>query len=134
MSQPPLHGRRVLVADDDADVRNIVAALLRAYGYEVGTVSDGNELIGRLDAALDAPDTMPDVIITDVRMPTLSGFGVLSALRRARMSVPVIVITGCADASIGTFAKRLGAFAVLKKPFELDALMKVVGSALAPPA
>ncbi len=134
MTHPTCCARRILVADDDADMCSIVAAALRADGYDVGIVSDGAMVVEWLDAALESPDEMPEVIITDVRMPTLSGLGVLSALRRARMSVPVIVMTGSADASIRTFATRLGAFAVLKKPFDLDALMTAVTNALALPA
>lgn len=120
----------MLIAEDNDDMRETVALALRAVGYEVGTVRDGEELVEWVDAALDYPDNMPDIIITDVVMPTLSGFGVLSALRRARMPTPVIVITG-GDDSIRSFARRLGAVAVLKKPFELDDLVTAVGKAFA---
>ena len=120
----------MLVAEDNDDMRESVAHALRAGGYEVGTVCDGEQLVEWLDAALASPDDMPDIIITDVLMPTLSGFGVLTALRRARMPMPVIVISG-ADESIRNFARRLGAVAVLKKPFELDDLLTAVVNAFA---
>jgi DNA-binding response OmpR family regulator len=129
MCDPEFLGRRVLVADDDEDLRDIVALALREDGYAVNTVSDGRKLVEWLDAALSFPSDMPDIIITDVVMPTLSGLGVLAALRRARMAMPVIVITGFADESVRTFARRLGAVALLKKPFEIDALLKAVAEA-----
>jgi DNA-binding response OmpR family regulator len=129
MSQPACRGRRVLVADDDEAMLEVVAAGLRAEGYQVGTVCDGGQLVEWLDGALSFPDDMPDIIITDIRMPALSGLGALKALRRARMSMPVIVMTSFADESVRTFATRLGAVAILKKPFELDDLLTAVMNA-----
>jgi FixJ family two-component response regulator len=103
---------RVLVADDDDDMRALVAALLHANGFEVLEVRDG-------EAALD------------VKMPKFSGLGVLSALRRSAMGLPVILMTALSDASVGTLAKRLGAVAVLRKPFAPEDLLNAMAKARA---
>ncbi len=131
MSQPEDRGRLVLVADDDDDLRALIAATLRRDGYEVIEASNGAELLERLNAAIESPNKRPEMIISDVRMPILSGLGVLSALRRAHVSMPVILITVFADTSIRTVAERLGATGVLKKPFDMDDLRTAVVNAKA---
>ena len=119
----------MLVADDDDDLRALIAATLRDEDYEVLEARDGAELLELLHAALDSPDRRPEVLISDVRMPILSGLGVLSALRRAQVSMPVILITVVNDASIQIVATRLGATGVLKKPLDMVELMAAVDSA-----
>lgn len=107
----------VLVADDDDDLRAVVVETLRADGYTVVEARDGAELLSLLSDTLDDPVSRPDVIITDVLMPRLSGLGVLEELKRARVRLPVLMMTGFAPASVAAVAKRLGAVGVLKKPF-----------------
>jgi DNA-binding NtrC family response regulator len=121
----------VLVADDDDDLRALIAATLRDDHYDVIEARDGAELLAHLDAALDSPTRRPAVIVSDVRMPILSGLGVLSALRRAHVSMPVILITVFVDASIRSVAERLGATGVLAKPFDMDDLRTAVVNAAA---
>jgi signal transduction histidine kinase len=82
------HGRRILVADDNADLRTYIARLLGERGYEVESVVDG-------EAALEAARTKrPDLLITDVMMPNLDGFALLRALRQESQlrDLPVIVL------------------------------------------
>jgi CheY-like chemotaxis protein len=110
----------ILVADDDDDMRSLVAETLRTDGYRVVEAADGAELVEYLRTALDDPSMRPDVVVTDVLMPKLSGLGVLTELRRAQWGVPVIVITVLADDSVRSAAERLGAVAILKKPFDAD--------------
>jgi CheY-like chemotaxis protein len=122
---------RVLVADDDDDMRALVAALLHANGFEVLEVRDGEAALDLLDATVDDPLTCPNVVVTDVKMPKFSGLGVLSALRRSAMGLPVILMTALSDASVGTLAKRLGAVAVLRKPFAPEDLLNAMAKARA---
>jgi CheY-like chemotaxis protein len=122
----PRGSRIALVADDDDDMRLLVAEALRADGYHVVEARDGAELVEHLRTAIDDPTLRPDVVVTDVLMPRLSGLGVLGALRRATWNVPVIVITAMADDSVRAVARRLGAVAVLKKPFDIDDLRTAV--------
>jgi CheY-like chemotaxis protein len=121
----------VLVADDDDELRALVVETLRLDGCHVIEARDGAEVLAILSDSLADPSARPDVIIADVRMPNLSGFGVLEELRRAHVALPVVMITGFAHESVGVVAKRLGAVAVLKKPFELDDLRLAVINAKA---
>ncbi|HEY8042186.1 MAG TPA: response regulator [Polyangiaceae bacterium] len=120
----------VLVADDDEDMRSLVADTLRSDGYAVLEARDGAELLGHLEAALGDPRVRPDVVVTDVMMPRLSGLGVLNALRRAQLHFPVILMTVLADESVHTVAKRLGAIGVIRKPFDVDDLRTAVMNAV----
>jgi CheY-like chemotaxis protein len=78
---------RILVVDDDPAIRKVSADLLARRGYEVKTASDGFEALAKLQRA------EPDVIISDLRMPNMSGFEFLSVVRRRFPHVPVIVIS-----------------------------------------
>jgi CheY-like chemotaxis protein len=117
---------KVLVADDDPDMRELVATTLRADGYDVREAADGNELLERLEQAFDDPGIRPDVVLTDVMMPGLSGLGVLEALRRAQLHFPVVLMTVLKDPSVHIVAKRLGAVGVLGKPFDVDDLRTAI--------
>ncbi len=117
---------RVLVADDDDELRAMVVEALRADGYKVVEARDGAEMLSLLSDTLGDPAARPDVIVADVRMPKLSGLGVLEELKRARVAVPVVMMTGFAPDSVGVVARRLGAIGVLKKPFGVDDLRTAV--------
>jgi CheY-like chemotaxis protein len=119
----------VLVAEDDDDLRSLVVAMLEAGGCSARIARDGGEVIDMLDESVDEPGLLPDVLITDVRMPKLSGLGVLQALQRANWTLPVVVMTAVHDDSIGAMAMRLGASGVLHKPFKIEALMSAVRTA-----
>ena len=109
---------RVLIADDEAHVRELLRHFLIREGYLVSTVESGGE-------ALDAvPTFQPDVILVDMVMPGLSGTDVLIALRRAGVTVPVILISAY-DVVVGE-----GFFRVLSKPFNLRALAEVGAAAV----
>jgi len=108
----------VLIADDEAHVRELLRHFLTREGYLVSTVESGSE-------ALDAvPTFQPDVILVDMVMPGLSGADVLIALRRAGITVPVILISAY-DVIAGE-----GFFRVLSKPFNLRTLAEVVAAAV----
>lgn len=124
---------RVLIADDDADTRQTLADALRLDGYEVIEAQNGWELLQYL-ATTQNPEVDPaqvDLVISDVRMPGKNGLDVLAGLRWANGSTPFILITGFSDLQMHAEARRLGATAVLSKPFELEQLRTVVLNALA---
>jgi CheY-like chemotaxis protein len=108
----------VLIADDDAQVRELLRHFLTREGYLVSAVETGGE-------ALDAvPTFQPDVILVDMVMPGLSGTDVLIALRRAGVTVPAILIS-----AYDVIATE-GFFRVLRKPFNLRTLAEVVAAAV----
>ena len=109
---------RVLVADDEVQVRELLRHFLTREGYLVSAVETGRE-------ALAAVTTFqPDVILVDMVMPGLSGADVLIALRRASVTVPVILISAY-DVVVGE-----AFFAVLTKPFNLRTLAEAVTAAV----
>ncbi len=79
---------RILVVDDEPSVRQVSSTLLQTKGYEVRTAADGFEALVELRRAL------PDVIISDLKMPNMSGFELLSVVRRRFPQIPVIAISG----------------------------------------
>ena len=110
---------RVLIADDETAVREVLRNFLTRQGYLVSAVETGRE-------ALDAVTTFqPDVIVVDMVMPGLSGVDVLAALRRAGVHVPVILISAHDVRDVGE-----GFFAVLVKPFNLRMLADAVANAV----
>jgi CheY-like chemotaxis protein len=121
----------VFVADDDRDFRDLARVALSAAGYEVIMAADGGEALERLAALVDAHTPLPDVLVLDFVMPRLSGLGVLGALCSLGRVPPTLVITGFADPSVDTFARNLGAFRVLRKPFNDDELCAAVAEAVA---
>jgi DNA-binding response OmpR family regulator len=112
----------VLLAEDDTRMRQLVAATLRRDGFDVTEAKDGAELLDWIgELCLHPRNGRPvDLIITDIRMPTLSGLNVLTELRWDDCAIPVIMITAFGDEETHAEARRLGAAAVLDKPFELD--------------
>jgi CheY-like chemotaxis protein len=116
----------VLVADDDDELRLLVVEALRSDGYVVVEARDGAETLERFADTLADPSSCPDILVIDVRMPKLSGLGVLHELRRLHVRLPVVMMTGFAPESVAVIAKRLGAMAVLKKPFDVDDLRSAV--------
>jgi DNA-binding response OmpR family regulator len=114
----------VLVADDDEALRSYIAHTLRKDGYTVVEAADGHQALDYL-AGVEYP-LPPDVVLLDVRMRHLSGFGVLDALQRANVVVPVIVMSLLDDASVDVVAKGLGAVGVLHKPIDVDDLRTAV--------
>jgi DNA-binding response OmpR family regulator len=118
---------RVLVAEDDLDMRSGIACSLRHDGYEVVEAQDGGELLEEIgDELLSAHAVRPDLIVSDICMPGNSGLEVLAGLRKAEWQTPVILITALADDETRAKAARLGASAVFVKPFEIDDLRTAV--------
>jgi diguanylate cyclase (GGDEF)-like protein len=109
---PASNRGRVLVADDSRVVRMIVAGYLKDAGYEVSEAGSGDEAVARLGRE------PLDVIITDLSMPGLDGFGVLEAAKRAGSGIEVIILTGAHadDMAAAVRAIRLGAHDYLVKP------------------
>jgi two-component system response regulator (stage 0 sporulation protein F) len=126
-------GRRVVVVDDDVEVRRLLVDVLTKDGHSVTDLVDGDQLLRLLDQTDPRRPAFlpPDLIVMDVRMPGLSGLDVLAALRSSRSVAPVILITAFGDGRTHETAHRLGAAAIFDKPFELDDLRRAVERVLA---
>ena len=105
---------RVLVVDDDEDLRLLVATRMERHGHEVLTARNGNEALAMARAA------KPDVAILDVMMPELDGFAVTRELRAddRTKDMTIVILSGRAGAADREFALRSGADDYLLKPFD----------------
>ena len=123
VSQESSRGR-VLLVDDDADVRRDYARMLRRLGYEVDLAEDGKEAMVHLRA------TAYDAVVSDISMPQMGGLEFLRAVRERDLDVPVVLMTG--DPGLGTAveAVRYGAFRYLAKPTDFETLGEVLRSAV----
>jgi DNA-binding response OmpR family regulator len=120
---------RVLLAEDDDELRSMLASALRRRGFGVVEVKNGIALLERL---MDPGSPAFDLIVTDVRMPGLSGLEVIgSAQPEGWINTPVILITAFGDAELHEEAGRLGAL-VLDKPFDIDELTAQAESLVGP--
>jgi CheY-like chemotaxis protein len=111
------HVRRVLVVDDDADVRTAIGEALASQGFAVSEAADGVEGLRR------AREERPDVILLDLMMPRMDGFEFRAAQRSDERiaAIPVVVVSASDGAP-----RSFGAAAVLHKPFDLGALFEAV--------
>lgn len=127
---------RVAVAEDNVEMRRLIAATLRGDGYDVLEAGDGTELISRLESLSGAQGparTAVELIVSDLRMPGLSGMDVLGAIRDGNWRTPFILITAFGDEDTHREARDLGAAAVLDKPFDLERLRTLVHESVPPP-
>ena len=115
--------RIIHVVDDDDDVRNSVALLLEASGYEVLTYPSGVDFLETQGAAI------PGCILLDIHMPGMDGLEVQRQLTANGVPSPVIVLTGQSDISLAVRAMKNGAFEFLEKPYLNDVLLAAVRDA-----
>jgi CheY-like chemotaxis protein len=118
-------GQRILIADDDREMRRVLRAMLRSTGAEIEEASSGTDLLGHLQQ--DAPF---DLVITDLRMPAPSGLQVMMMVRGAGNETPFILITAFGDESVRAAVKEIPKALLLDKPFAPPALLSCVATAL----
>jgi len=116
---------RILVVDDDHNAAAALADLLREEGYAIEVAHRGNE------ALVLEESFHPDLLITDMHMPVMSGVQLLSALRESRRSLPAILMTTDASDSARRRAHELGASDILDKPLILGDMLASIERALA---
>jgi len=112
-------GFSAIVIDDDQEMRNSLRVLLERSGWAVRTFSNGQVALAQLDSIA------PDVVLSDVRMPVLSGLDVLDALIK-RSGPPMVLISAHGDIPMAVDAIQMGAYSFLEKPFEPRRLLTVM--------
>ncbi|HEU5059938.1 MAG TPA: sigma-54 dependent transcriptional regulator [Kofleriaceae bacterium] len=115
---------RILVADDEPNLRRVLTAILRREGYEVVQAADGAEAIDLLAEPVD-------VVITDLKMPRIDGMEVLRHASQQLPHVPVIMITAFGTVDNAVAAVKAGAFDYIEKPFEQEQIRQIVNKAVA---
>ncbi len=128
---PAVPRGRVFLAEDDADLRGILAAALREHGFAVEEASDGGAMVALLETAMVNVPTLPDAILMDIRMPQCDGLDVLRALRLSRWNVPVILMTAFPEDAVLQSALQLGASCLLAKPVAVEDVVGAVSTVTA---
>ena len=109
--------RRVLVVDDEENIRLVLKTLLRKHGYEVEVAESGEAALALVDAF------GPDVILTDVRMPKMGGLDLLATLKAKQYAATVIVMSAYGNVDLALEAMKAGAYDYVSKPFKPDEIV-----------
>ena len=115
--------KRILVVDDDPDIRHLLKSVLEAYHFAVATAANGREAVDRLKAEV------PDGIFLERSVPVMDGFHVLEAIRRERPELPVIMISASQTGDLAEKVRAGGASGYLPKPIDLQKLRAVLRDA-----
>jgi len=115
---------RILVVDDEGPARMALAELLREEGYLADTAGDGFKALAR------AEEVRPDLILTDLRMPSMDGLELVRRLRRADVTAPVVVMTAFGGVDVALDSMREGAIDFVVKPLDTNQLLSVIEQAL----
>jgi len=130
MSSLPSEPRalRILLAEDDEEMRSLLTLTLARAGHAVVALEDGDELADyvSLTEVCGGPLLSPDLILSDIRMPGRTGLEVLAQAQAVGLSCPVILLSSFADEETREEARRLGVCAFLDKPVDLDVLKATV--------
>ncbi len=121
-----LMSARLLIAEDDADLRDLLQDDLEDAGYETIAAIDGRSAMSHIERERESID----LLITDVKMPGLTGKELLAAMREKRPEAPVIVITAFGSVEQAVEMVKAGASQYLTKPFDTDDLLRTVAKAL----
>ncbi|MGZ8271588.1 MAG: sigma 54-interacting transcriptional regulator [Methylophilus sp.] len=114
----------ILVVDDDQDILRLICMRLIAAGYQTLTASDGGE------ALLILHMQRPDLVISDLRMPTLDGISLMESAHETNPTLPFIILTAHGSIPEAVQATQKGAFSFLAKPFDSQALLQLVADGL----
>ena len=121
---PTGRSARILIADDEKDVRVMLGELLKEAGYLVDLAEDGKEALDKLE------DRKTDLLVLDLMMPRIDGWAVLASLKERHDPVPVVVVTGVGDFDDYRPTPE-GVAATLRKPFSFAALLGICRDLLA---
>jgi excisionase family DNA binding protein len=123
----PVHPR-VLVVDDEASIRDLLAKTLALAEYDVDTAADATTALSRVRSA------EYDLMIADLRMPGMDGLTLIRQVKRIKAELPVIIITGFSSEASAIEAVNLGVAGYLRKPFRVPEVLAAAAKALGAPA
>lgn len=132
VSRTPTKAPRVLLGEDDVEMRSVLAEALRCRGYAVVECGDGMGLLNKLSTVLLSPEITGrepeqfDLVISDIRMPGVTGLSILEGVRLFEGFPPMILITAFGDEKTHAQADQLGVAAMFDKPFDVDDLLQKV--------
>ena len=115
----------VLLVDDEPDILLMLRMALEDDGHEIVLAADGEMALARIE------EHSPDLVVLDLMMPVLDGYGVLDRLQRSGSDLPVVVLSARSDQADIDRALTLGAVEFMAKPFDLDRLLGLVSATLA---
>lgn len=116
--------KKILIVDDELNMRLVLAAMLKKEGFDVSSAANGREALQILKSA------PPAVVITDLKMPDIDGMALLSHMAEQHPAIPVIMITAHGTIATAVEALKKGAFDYITKPFDLDDLKNIVAKAV----
>lgn len=118
------HDSSILIIDDDTFVLEATAVLLREHGYSVISCENAKDAMAKLR------ENKVDVVLTDIRMPEVSGLELLEEVRSINMDIPVILMTAYAELDVAISAMGKGAFDFIVKPYNSELLVHSVEMAV----
>lgn len=119
-----MNTQTILIADDEENVRKLLAIILEESGYQVIWAKNGKEAIEKFNAH------PIDLVLLDIRMPEIDGLQVLKLLKETHKDLPIILMTAYAGVDTAVEALKAGAFDYIVKPFDLDDIQKLIQKAL----
>tara|TARA_R110002096_G_scaffold436100_1_gene667719 strand:- start:89738 stop:90175 length:438 start_codon:yes stop_codon:yes gene_type:complete len=123
----PLRRPYLLVAEDDADLRSLLAGAFERVGYTVVECANGAELVEHLQPAIDgAIETDILAVVTDVRMPGVTGISILEGLHQLGVKIPTFMITAFGSPTLHRRAAQLGIVSSFDKPLDIEKLVGAV--------
>src|SRR5438046_9100056 len=115
---------KIIISDDEPAMVEVIVTLCREKGHQVFPFNSATKAVEQLDSI------QPQVVITDIKMETMSGFDVLRHVREHHRQTHVILITACASVDTAIEAMKMGAYGYVPKPFKIDELQLTLQQAL----
>jgi DNA-binding NtrC family response regulator len=116
--------KKILIVDDDKDLRFNLSCILKKEGYEVISASDGKQTLKAIDKSA------PDLVLLDIKLPGMDGVELLQEIKRKESNLPIIMLTANSDVKSAVKAMKLGAYDYITKPFDDEELILIIKKAL----